>query len=144
LLTDVIDAVNDPRRVDSRRLRREHQEIVEATCAALNRSFWRSDSLSEIADWVGVSVFHLCRVFRHVTGGTIHQHREQLRLRTALQAVTESHEDLLSIAVRLGYSGHSHFTGAFHRWFGVTPSMVRRLHSITPVPAAPGTVENRT
>jgi AraC-like DNA-binding protein len=76
---------------------------------------------------VGVSVFHLCRVFRSVTGGTIHQHREQLRLRAALPAVMESDDDLLSIGLRLGFSSHSHFTAAFRRRFTITPSALRRL-----------------
>jgi len=34
---------------------------------------------------------------------------------------------ILSIALALGYSGHSHFTSAFHTTFGVTPSEYRRL-----------------
>ena len=111
---------------DPGRRRRQQHAAAEAACADLNRCFWRSDSLSAIAGRVGVSVFHLCRLFRRATGGTIHQHREQLRLRASLHAVMDTDEDLLSIALRLGYSGHSHFTAAFRRCFSLTPSALRR------------------
>lgn len=103
-----------------------HGEIAEATCAVLNRTFCTTTSLSSIAGQVGVSVFHLCRLFRRTTGGTIHWHREQLRLRSSLQAILETDEDLLSIGLRLGYSSHSHFTAAFRRWFFCAPSEMRR------------------
>jgi AraC family transcriptional regulator len=74
---------------------------------------------------VRVSVFHLCRTFRAVTGQTIHAYRTQLRLRAALERV-EYASDLSAVALDLGFSSHSHFTAAFRRAFGVTPSGVRR------------------
>ena len=92
----------------------------------LNRRFWLPDSLGDVADRVRVSLFHLCRIFRSVTGSSIHQYRDQLRLRSALQAVIDTNDDLLSLGLRLGYSGHSHFTAAFHRRFSITPSELRR------------------
>jgi AraC-like DNA-binding protein len=123
--------------------RRQHHAVAEAACAELNRCFRRPDSLTAIADRVGVSVFHLCRVFRSVTGGTIHQHREQLRLRASLQAVLESGEDLLSIGLRLGFSSHSHFTAAFHRRFSITPSALRRLRPTRRGPSAAAALQRR-
>jgi AraC-like DNA-binding protein len=130
LVSDVIGAAAEVwsrRSTASGQDRRQHHAAAEAVCADLNRCFWRTESIGTIAGRVGVSVFHLCRVFRSVTGGTIHQHREQLRLRAALPAVMESDDDLLSIGLRLGFSSHSHFTAAFRRRFTITPSALRRL-----------------
>ncbi len=82
-------------------------------------------SMASIAQQVGASPFRLCRVFRRRTGTTLHAYREQLRLRAALEALAAPRVDLSALALRLGYSSHSHFTANFRRAFGVTPSAVR-------------------
>jgi AraC-like DNA-binding protein len=91
--------------------------------------FTASDSLETIADAVGCSVFHLCRVFRDETGTTIHRYRHQLRLRRSLELVAEPDSDLTDVALQLGFSSHSHFTAAFRKAFGTTPSEFRRAPS---------------
>lgn len=91
--------------------------------------FTASDSLQEIAAAVDCSVFHLCRVFREETGTTIHRYRHQLRLRRSLELVAEPDSDLTDVAFRLGFSSHSHFTAAFRKAFGTTPSEFRRAPS---------------
>ena len=53
----------------------------------------------------------------------------QLRLRKSLEFVGESWDDILTTAIVLGYSGHSHFTSAFHRMFGVKPQSFGRCQS---------------
>lgn len=91
--------------------------------------FTATDSLEEIAEAVECSVFHLCRVFRDETGTTIHRYRHQLRLRRSLELVAEPESDLTAVAFQLGFSSHSHFTTAFRKAFGTTPSEFRRAPS---------------
>lgn len=102
-----------------------HRDLAEDVRAQLARTFASRDSLAVLAGTVGSSVFHLCRVFRRHTGLTLHGYRGQLRLRKSLELLCDC--DVLSAALELGYSGHSHFTSAFHRAFGVTPSEFRKL-----------------
>lgn len=108
-----------------------HHALVQDTCAHLNRNFEHNESLTAIAAAVGTSVFHLCRVFRRGTGKTIRQYRNDLRLRAAVGALELDERDLLTIALENGYSGHSHFTAAFRRAFGITPSRFRDCRSRT-------------
>jgi AraC-like DNA-binding protein len=102
------------------------RQVAEHVRAHLNVSFDRSEDLTALAATVGASVFHLCRVFKRHTGQTIHGYRNQLRLRRALDLLRDT-DDILGVAMTLGYSGHSHFTAAFHRVFGMTPSRYRAL-----------------
>jgi AraC-like DNA-binding protein len=81
--------------------------------------------LDQIAEGVGCSVFHLCRLFRRETGFTLHGYRQHLRLRRALERVGAAERDLSRLALELGFSSHSHFTAAFRRVFGMTPSSFR-------------------
>lgn len=99
-----------------------HRALAEDARALLSATFTRGESLTAIASAVGSSAFHLCRVFRRHTGLTIHAYRGQLRLRHSLELLDDRDHDILGTALALGYSGHSHFTAAFRRAFGVTPS----------------------
>lgn len=123
LLDDVVMRI--PGAHGPRRVRPAHRDLADAAQAFLAREFARPLSLGDIADAVGASAFHLCRVFRAVTGVTLHQHREQLRLSAALERV-EDGDDLTVVALDLGYSSHSHFSAAFRRAYGRTPSSFRR------------------
>jgi AraC-like DNA-binding protein len=81
--------------------------------------------LAGIAGQVGASPYHLCRVFREVTGFAVHQYLRQLRIRHSLESVLETADPLGRIAVDLGFTHHSHFTNAFRRDFEITPSALR-------------------
>jgi AraC-like DNA-binding protein len=128
LLAAVLAAPRDGRaEAASAGLSRRHYELVQETCAYLNRTFKQNHSLDTIAEAVGTSVFHLCRVFKRVSGKTIHGYRNELRVRDAVVVLANSDSDLLTIALASGYSGHSHFTAAFRQTFGLTPSRFREL-----------------
>ncbi|WP_394841105.1 helix-turn-helix transcriptional regulator [Pendulispora brunnea] len=69
------------------------------------------------------SPFHASRVFRAVTGETLHRHLTRVRLRAALFMLGEvAPGRLAEIAFATGFSSHSHFTRAFRAEFGCAPS----------------------
>lgn len=106
-----------------------HRDLTEAAKIVLHRQFREALSLEEIARETGSSVFHLSRVFRRQTGITLHAYQARLRMIAALEAVAEPRADLTEVALDLGYSSHSHFTAAFRKAFGVTPSALRQAAS---------------
>jgi AraC family transcriptional regulator len=125
LLSDVLAGSNTPRpfaRVSS--ATRRMTTLIEDARRLLATTFDRPLRLSTVAAELSCSPFHLCRVFRHGTGLTLHQYRDQIRLRRALDLI-EGGMDLTTLALEVGYSSHSHFTYAFRRTFGTTPKLVR-------------------
>jgi AraC family transcriptional regulator len=111
-----------PRRAASSRTRR-HIELAHAAKALISRTFDRSLTLTDLATRLDVSVFHLCRVFRRVTGMTLHAYRHQLRLRWSLEPLLARHDrGVVDCALEAGFSSHSHYAAAFRRAFGQTPS----------------------
>ena len=82
-------------------------------------------TLDLLARRFGVSPFHLCRSFHDVMGRTLHRHLTVLRLRASLEAVAERGHDLTLVALDHGFSSHSHFTAAFRREWGMSPSQWR-------------------
>lgn len=100
--------------------------LVQRVRTYLQDHFRETSTLDEIADAVGSSVFHLCRVFKRETGRTIHAYRQELRLRHGLELIAEPGSNLSAVAHRLGFSSHSHFSAAFKAAFDTTPSRFRR------------------
>ena len=92
--------------------------------AHISRTFRHHESVSDVARTLGVSPFHLCRIFRRDTGFTLHRFRTELRLRWSLEPLADG-VDILTTALDAGFAHHSHFTMAFRRTFGVTPSDFR-------------------
>ena len=81
-------------------------------------------SLTEIAREVGVSGVYLTQEFTRVEGIPLYRYQLQLRLNRALLELPHC-DDITRLALDLGFSSHSHFTSAFRRNFGVTPSGFR-------------------
>lgn len=93
--------------------------------AILGRRTEERITITAIAQQVGLSTYHVCRLFPRVTGIKLHQYRLGLRLREALTEVLESGRPLTDIALDAGFSSHSHFTDMFRRHFRITPSSIR-------------------
>jgi transcriptional regulator GlxA family with amidase domain len=100
-------------------------EVVNEIQKLLATCFEQKLSLELISSRINYSPFHLCRIFRKYTGQSIRRYLNQLRLRAALEDVTQSGTDLTNLALRMGFASHSHFTEAFRKTFGVPPSTLR-------------------
>ena len=104
---------------------RAQRELADRARQALAARLDEPLALESLARAVRCSAYHLCRVFRRATGTSLHGYRSQLRLRRALDLIGDGADDLTRVALELGYSSHSHFSHAFHRAFGVTPTQFR-------------------
>ena len=104
---------------------RSHRHTVHEIEALLSERVEDRLTLKGIARRVGFSAYHVCRLFRRVTGINLHQYRLRLRIREALTDVLESGRSLTDIALDAGFSSHSHFTDIFSREFNATPSSIR-------------------
>ncbi|HZS43924.1 MAG TPA: AraC family transcriptional regulator [Blastocatellia bacterium] len=129
LLSNAIDSayntVNTKQRKRKISTERSHSELSDKAKVVLAAKYREPLSLDQIARCVNSSPYHLCRVFKRSTGLSIHQYLNRLRLRSALECVCES--DLSKLAFEVGYSSHSHFSDAFRREFGISPSGFRNI-----------------
>ena len=99
------------------RLIRRAKEFLEAQMS--NRVL-----LIDVARAAGTSPAYLTDLFTRVEGLSLHQYLTQLRLARALVELPHA-ADLTALALDLGFSSHSHFSFAFRRAFGCTPSEFR-------------------
>jgi AraC family transcriptional regulator len=130
LVADVLEAAFARRGLPAKKRRveteAEHAELAEAVKSLLARRLCERITLDEIARALDASPFHLARVFQTQTGVPVHRYLSRLRLRTALDRIEAGARDLTALALQLNFSSHSHFTDAFRREFGLTPSNFRK------------------
>ena len=81
--------------------------------------------LSGLAAAVGWSPWHLSRVFHRVTGSTINRYRRRLRVRAALDQLSDA-DDLAGLAARVGFADQAHMTRAVRAETGGTPAALRK------------------
>ncbi len=113
----------------SARTRRRHAELAEAVQVLIAERYWEPLTLPDIASEVGVTPFHLSRIFHDIVGLPVRRYLRGHRLRAALVRLAEGERDLTSLAVELGFSDHGHFANTFRAEFGRTPSEFRRTAS---------------
>ncbi|HKE58796.1 MAG TPA: AraC family transcriptional regulator [Pyrinomonadaceae bacterium] len=133
LIADVLEAAfvqhGLPRKERRSETRADHAERVEVAKTYLAANLADKITLDDIAREVHVSPFHLARLFQERTGVPVHRYLTQLRLRASLERLADGTSDLTQLALELGFSSHSHFTDAFRREFGHSPSAIRRSTS---------------
>jgi AraC-like DNA-binding protein len=101
------------------------QKLVDRAKLVLSSDLGRRWSLADVADDVGVSPVYLTQVFQQVEGLPLYRYQLQLRLARALDLLG-AHCDLTGLALDLGFSSYSHFSGALKRVYLQTPAEFQR------------------
>jgi AraC-like DNA-binding protein len=101
------------------------RKLVDRAKLVLASDLGRRWTLAAVAAGVGVSPVYLTQVFQQVEGLPLYRYQLQLRLARALDLLGDN-AGLTSLALDLGFSSHSHFSAAFKRAYGQTPSAFQR------------------
>ncbi|MEU4420835.1 helix-turn-helix transcriptional regulator [Actinoplanes sp. NPDC024001] len=83
--------------------------------------------LGEIAAAVNCSEHHLSRIFRRVTGETLTEYRNRMRVRAVLSDLQDGADCLRTLAARYGFADQSHLTRVVRKHLGRSPSTVKRM-----------------
>lgn len=122
LLRDVLGqlivrhAVNSPRVMPTGH---ERQAVVAAK-RYMRAHYTANITLEELAQHVGLSPYHLARVFKQETGLPPHTYLVQLRVEVA-RMFMESGMAISDAALMCGFTDQSHLSRHFKRILGVTP-----------------------
>lgn len=89
----------------------------------LNNQLDQDLHLDTLASQIGVSKFHLIRLFKKSFGLTPHQYLIEKRLNRALELLPKM--PVNEVAAAIGFSDASSFGKAFKQKFGITPSLFK-------------------
>jgi AraC family transcriptional regulator len=83
--------------------------------------------LRDLAALAGISSRHFERAFRQSTGSSPHAYVMERRLCRARDLLVDPQDSPIElIALQLGFSGSSHFSSAFRRHAGMSPTVFRK------------------
>ncbi len=92
----------------------------------INANKYEDLTLTEIAESVGMSPYYFARQFKQSTGLAPHQYLSECRIEVAKALLSDTHESIAEIGLRLGFSNQSHFTAQFRKLTGTTPRAFRQ------------------
>lgn len=84
-------------------------------------------TLRDLAEQVNLSPFHFGRVFKQATGRTPYDHVFRRRIVRSTSLVARTEMKMAEISARTGFASGAHFSQAFQREAGVSPSQFRAV-----------------
>lgn len=117
---------------EQRHLLNMPQPRMEQVCTYIDKNLHEPLALKDLAQIVGISQFHFCRVFRNQLGTTPHQYIVGRRIDQAKRLLWANGEargrsmSMLEITLACGFNSPSHFAAQFKRHTGSTPLQWQR------------------
>ena len=81
-------------------------------------------TLLELSRLIQMNDFKMKRLFKQYYGKTIYQYVREERLEKAFSLLQDGQHNVSQTAFAVGYTNISHFSEAFHSYFGVFPHML--------------------
>ena len=102
-----------------------YSKLVKEACEYVNENLRKSLTLRSVGAHVGVGQYHLHRLFKRVTGMTLHDYVDARRL-AVLKAELQSGEPVNKAAYRAGFSSSSRLYNRIQAKIGMHPGSYRR------------------
>jgi AraC family transcriptional regulator len=98
---------------------------LERAVTYIQENLDRNLKLTNPIDELGISYYHLCRLFRQELGVTPHQYIVQQRVERAKTLLEDSGRTILDITNDCGFANPSHFAKCFRERVGISPRQFR-------------------
>jgi AraC family transcriptional activator of pyochelin receptor len=82
-------------------------------------------SLIDLARKVGTNEFKLKKYFKELFGTTVFGYLNELKMNEAKQKLLKEELNIYQVAESLGYKTPNHFSTAFRKYFGYSPSQIK-------------------
>ena len=108
----------------------EYTQRINRVTDYLRKNLDRQVKLSELAKVACFSEFHFHRIFSAVTGETLNDFTNRLRLEKAARLLRYTDHSLTDIALDCGFSSSATFSRAFRSAYDTSPSQFRKSGEI--------------
>ena len=104
----------------------EYAQRIDRVIDHLRANLHRPVKLAELANVACFSEFHFHRIFTAVSGETLNNFTNRLRLEKAARLLRYSEQSLTNIALDCGFSSSATFSRAFRSGYDTSPSQFRK------------------
>jgi AraC family transcriptional regulator len=108
----------------------EYAQRIDRVIDYLRANLHRPVKLAELANVACFSEFHFHRIFTAVSGETLNNFTNRLRLEKAARLLRYSEKSLTDIALDCGFSSSATFSRAFRSGYDTSPSQFRKSGEI--------------
>ena len=105
-------------------------EKIRPIVRYINESYKSKITLDDICRVAKYNKFTVCHTFREITGSTVFDYVNYLRIRHAIEGLRQSEKNVLDIATESGFSSVTYFNKVFKKTVGCAPSVYRK-HFLT-------------
>ena len=116
--------------IEKTQANREYAQRIDRVIDYLRGNLHRPVKLGELASVACFSEFHFHRIFSAVSGETLNNFTNRLRLEKAARLLRYSRHSLTDIAFDCGYSSSATFSRAFRSGYDTSPSQFRKSGEI--------------
>lgn len=120
MLTLIAEAYLSPVRPGTNASCKDSMNLIADTLAYISANLTEELSLDNISKHIGLSKYHLCKLFKANTGTTINSYIVTRRIAEAKYLLAAG-ESVTSACHGSGFNDISHFTRTFHRLVGISP-----------------------
>lgn len=96
-------------------------DTVEKVIAYINNNYHTKIVNSDLARITGYHDYHLNRIFKKQTGGTIHKYIMEVRINEAKKLIMTTDMPIYIIAQKTGFNSDTHLSNCFKNYFGYSP-----------------------
>ena len=116
-------ALKQDDKVEKIEVKGNDEELMERIMKVVNENMSDSDfNVEKMCDEVGVSRTQLHRKLKEMTGVPTSEFLRNIRLNEAARLIREHKINITQVSYMVGFANNSHFSTAFKKYFGMSPS----------------------
>ncbi len=101
-------------------------EKIRPIVALIDRNYTAPLTLDDLSESVGYGKYTICHLFKAVTGSTVFEYINFLRIRLAAEKLGTANASVSQVAGECGFSSLSYFNRVFKKILGCAPSKYRK------------------
>jgi len=105
---------------------KDHIDIIMLLVDEIEEGISNDLTIKKLSDTVGLSPWHLQRLFKSIVGDTLGSYVRGRRLALSVEMLSEANLGIIDIAIATGFSSHEAFTRSFKEYYNLTPKEFRK------------------
>ena len=114
-------------------MNKNYREVVRAVINYIEMHIHSQISLDTISKQVGLSKYHLHRIFKALTSKSLIEYTRERKLACSLKELLSTDLKIIDIAVQYGFSYEQCYIRAFKKCFGISPTEFRTIKQEIPI-----------
>lgn len=125
-LADILNILNDNKSTSNIENTTSTYKNFSPILSYINQNYNKINSIEEISETFYISKFYLCHLFKEVTGLTLIQYLNKIKIQNACNMLVNTKLSISEIGTACGFHSSMYFCKIFKQELSATPSEFRR------------------